>query len=151
MRGTLSGLDVRRPIWRQPSLALVFVLMLAFVVGICAAGAASNLRVASLKIAVPASMARGSAVILKASGFSGQYNEVAFSSVQSSGAGCAAPGMNTIEMKPVTREHAFSVKLSNVFGAPGRLTLCVYLFTSGPNANDTKGHYIVRSAPLKVS
>jgi hypothetical protein len=31
------------------------------------------------------------------------------------------------------------------------LTVCVYLFNSGSGANQTKGHYIVRSQSVKVS
>jgi hypothetical protein len=54
-------------------------------------------------------------------------------------------------MQPVAKEHAFNVKFTNIVGAPGTLTLCVYLYTGGAHANDSKGHFIAKSERLKVS
>jgi hypothetical protein len=127
------------------------MLVLVSIAGVCGAGAASRPRAASLKVDMPASMARGSVLALTASGYSGQYDAVSFASLRGAGSTCSAPDVDTIGIQAVAKKHAFEVKFTNIFGAPGPLTVCVYLFTSGPHANDTKGHYIVKSEDLKVS
>ena len=96
-------------------------------------------------------MARGSVLTVTARGYSGRYNAVSWSSEHGGNSACAGPTASTISMQAVPRGHAFAVKLTNVVGAPGTLTVCVYLFASGPNANDTKGHYLVKSARVKVA
>jgi hypothetical protein len=125
--------------------------MVALLAGVGPAGAGTNARAASLKVTVPASMARGSVLTVTARGYSGAYNAISWSSEHGAKAACAGPTASTITMQAVPKGHPFSVKLTNIVGAPGTLTVCVYLFASGPNANDTKGHYLVRSAPVKVS
>jgi hypothetical protein len=144
-------MDVRPPTSHQRVIVWAFAMTLALVVGVCAAGAASRSRAASLKVSMPASMARGSVLALTASGYSGKYDEVAFSAVRGAGARCSAPAADTIEMQAVAMQHAYKVKFTNIFGAPRPLTICVYLFTAGPHANTTKGHYIAVGKPLKVA
>jgi hypothetical protein len=128
-----------------------FALIFALVAEASVADARMNTRAASLEVSAPASMARGSVLAVKAKGYSGQYNTVSWSSVHGSSSPCAPPNVDTITMQTVPRNHAFDVNLTNVVGAPGTLTVCVYLFTSGPHANDAKGHYVVKSKPVKVS
>ena len=141
---------MQTPIWRQCLPVSAVVLLLASVAGVSEAGAVSNARAASLKISAPASMARGSVLTVTASGNAGRYNAVSWSS-QKGSAACATPNSDTIGTQPVPKGHTFDVKLTNVVGAPGPLTVCVYLFTSGPGANQTKGHYIVESQHVKVA
>lgn len=129
--------------------ALVAALALVAEVGL--AGARVNTRAPSLKVSVPASMARGAVLTVKATGYSGPYNTVSWSSTHGSSAACGPPYADTISMQAVPRHHAFSVKLTNVVGAPGAMTVCVYLFTGGTHANYTKGHYIVKRDHVKVS
>jgi hypothetical protein len=124
--------------------------MLALVAGPGRAGAVGNPRAASLKISAPGSMARGSVLTVTASGFAGRYDAVSWSSRKGSAA-CATPTADTITTQPVPKAHAFDVKLTNIIGAPGTLTVCVYLFTSGPAANQAKGHYLVKSKRVKVA
>jgi hypothetical protein len=126
------------------------LVMLALLAGVGTAGARSDARAASLRVTVPASMARGSVLTVTARGYSGRYNAVSWSSEHGTSA-CAGPNASTITMQAVPRNHAFGVKLTNIVGVPGTLTVCVYLFASGPHANDTKGHYLVKSARVKVS
>ena len=126
------------------------VLLLASVVGVSQAWAASNGRATSLKISAPASIAGGSVLTVTASGYAGRYNAVSWSSQKGGSAACATPSSDTISTQAVPKGHTFDVKLTNVVGAPGPLTVCVYLFTSGPGANQTKGHYIVKSQRVKV-
>jgi hypothetical protein len=125
--------------------------MLAVFAGVDSARATSNARAASLRVSVPASMARGSVLTVAASGYSGKYDAVSWSAAHGGTASCAGPTASMISMQAVPKNHAFAVKLTNIVGAPGTLTVCVYLFTSGPYANDTKGHYLVKSARVKVS
>jgi hypothetical protein len=125
------------------------VLLVASIAGVSRAGAVSNARAASLKISAPASMAGGSVLTVTASGYSGPYNEVSWSS-QKGSASCGTPSSDTISTRAVPKGHAFDVKLTNVVGAPGPLTVCVYLFTSGSAASQTKGRYIVKSQRVKV-
>jgi hypothetical protein len=139
------------PLSRQRILLWALILALALFAGVGSAGAKSDPHAASLKASVPASMARGSVLIVTASGYSGRYDAVSWNSVQGGSSACAGPNVSTISMQAVSRGHTFRVKLTNVVGAPGTLTVCVYLFTSGPHANDTKGHYIVKSGRVKVS
>jgi hypothetical protein len=127
------------------------VLMLALVAGVSPAGARSNARAASLKVSMPASIAMGSVLTVTARGYSGKYDAVSWSSMYEGGSACSAPGINAITTQAVSRGHAFNLRLTNVFGPSGSLTVCVYLFTSGANANDTKGHYIARGTRVKVS
>jgi len=96
-------------------------------------------------------MARGSVLTVTAHGFSGRYNEVSWSSEHGGSVACAGPNADTITMQTVARGHAFAVKLTNIVAEPGPLTVCVYLFAFGPNANVTKGHYLVKSAHVRVS
>ena len=138
-------------LWRQRILLSALVLMLALLAGVGSAEARSNARAASLKITVPASMARGSVLTVTARGYSGRYNAVSWSSGHGGSSACAGPNAGTISMQAVPKGHAFRVKLTNIVGAPGTLTVCVYLFGSGPHANDTKGHYLVKSARVNVS
>ncbi len=149
--GATSGVILKPTLSRRRLLLCVLVLMLALLAGIGSAAARSNARGASLKVAVPASMARGSVLAVTASGFSGQYNAVSWSSAHGAKSPCAGPTTNTISTQAVRKSHVFAVKLTNIVGAPGTLTVCVYLYASGPHANDTKGHYLVKSAPVKVS
>ena len=137
------------PIWRQRIAFSALALFLASVAGVSHAGAGSNGRAASLKISAPASMARGSVLTVTASGYAGRYNAVSWSS-QKGSAACATPTTGTITTQAVPKGHIFHVKLTNVVGAPGPLTVCVYLFTSGPGASQTKGHYIVKSQRVKI-
>jgi len=142
---------VQTPIWRQRVPVSSLVLLLSSLAGVSQAGAVSNGRAASLKISAPASMARGSVLTVTASGYAGRYNAVSWSSQKGSSAACATPTSDTISTQAVPKGHTFDVKLTNVVGAPGPLTVCVYLFTSGPGANQTKGHYIVKSQRVKVA
>ena len=125
--------------------------MLALFVEASLAGAKSNTRAGSLKVTMPASMKRGSVLTVKATGYSGPYNTISWSSVHGGASACPPPNSNTITMQTVPRNHTFSVKLTNIFGAPGAMTVCVYLFTSGPKANYSKGHYIVKTNRVTVS
>ena len=140
-----------RPVWRRRFLLQMLAAVLAVVVGAGAADASVDSRAASLKISAPASMARGSVLTVKATGYSGPYNTVSWSSVHGASSPCQPPNADTITMHGVASRHTFNVRLTNIFGAPGTMTVCVYLFTSGPRANYTKGHYIVRSARVRVS
>ena len=135
----------------QRLVVCIVVGMLALFGEASLAGAKGNTRVASLKVSVPVSMARGSVLTVKATGYSGRYNTVSWSSVRGGGSACPPPNSNTITMKTVPRNHTFNVKLTNIFGAPGAMTVCVYLFTSGPHANYSKGHYIVKRNRVAVS
>lgn len=139
------------PIWSYRILAWALVLALAPVAGDSVAEARNNPPAASLKVSMPASMTRGSSLIVKASGYSGQYDAVSMSSLEGASSVCDAPDINTIGMVNIAKDHSFDVKISNIFGAPGTLTVCVYLFTSGTHANDTHGHYIAKSEHLRVS
>jgi hypothetical protein len=138
---------VTRPIRRQRILLWGLVFVSALVAGVGVAGARGS-RAASLKVSIPASMARGSVLTVRASGYSGSYNTVSWSSTHSA---CAPPNADTITMQTVPRDHTFNVKLTNIFGAPGTMTVCVYLFTGGSHANVSKGHYLVKSRRVKVS
>jgi hypothetical protein len=142
---------VQTPISRQRIPFAALALLLAFVAGVSRAGAVSNGRAASLKISAPASMARGSVLTVTANGYAGRYDAVSWSSQKGGSAACATPNSDTISTQAVPRSHTFDVKLTNVVGAPGPLTVCVYLFTSGPGANQTKGHYIVKRQRVKVA
>jgi hypothetical protein len=124
---------------------------LALVVGVSAAGAASSMQAASLKIAAPASMKRGSVLALTATGYSGSYDDVSFAAVKGTGSRCEGPGADAIGIQAVAKKHAFHVKFTNIFGAPGTLTLCVYLYTGGANGIGTKGRSILKTAHVKVS
>lgn len=126
--------------------------MLALFAGVSLAGAKSNPRAASLEASMPASIAKGSVLTVTARCYSGQYNAVSWSSEQGGSSACEGPTASIITMQAVPRGHTFKVKLTNVVGgAPETLTVCVYLFSSGPHANDTKGHYIVKNKRVKVS
>ena len=138
------------PIWRQCILLSALVLLVAFVAGVSRAGAVSNGRAASMKISLPTSMQGGSVLAVTARGYAGPYNTVSWSS-QEGKAACGTPTSDTITTQAVRKSHAFDVKLTNVVGAPGTMTVCVYLFTNGPGANQSKGHYIVKSGRVKVS
>jgi hypothetical protein len=135
---------------RQCVLVSALVLLLAFVAGASRAGAATAGRAASLKISAPASMPRGSVLTVTASGYSGLYNVVSWST-QKGSAACGTPTSETISTQAVPKGHKFDVKLTNIVGAPGPLTVCVYLFAGGPGANQTKGHYLVKSQHVKVA
>jgi len=148
--GSTSG-TVLIPLSRQRIFLWALLSALALFVGVGQAGAKSNPRAASLKASVPASMARGSVLTVIASGYSGRYDAVSWSSEQGASSGCGGPNSSTISMVAVPRGHTFKVKLTNIVGAPGTLTVCVYLFNSGAHANDTKGHYLVTSRRVKVS
>jgi hypothetical protein len=138
-----------KPPYRQQRILLVLTLVLF--TGVGSAGATGNRQVASLKVSVPASMARGSVLKVTARGYSGRFDAVSWSSVKGGSSVCASPNTSAISIQAVPRNRKFNVKFTNIFGAPGTLTVCVYLFTSGPHANDTKGHYIVKSKRVKVS
>jgi hypothetical protein len=142
---------VQPPIWRQGVLVSALVLLVALVAGAGRAEAASNRHAASLKISVPKSMQGGSVLAVTASGYSGRYNAVSWSS-QEGRAACGPPGSAAITTQAVSKSHTFDVKLTNVVGATGTMTVCVFLFSSGPGAaNQAKGHYIVKSGRVKVS
>src|SRR5262249_10724834 len=145
-----GGTEVQTPIWHQRIAVSALVLLLASIAGGSRAAAVTIGRAASLKITAPASMARGSVLTVTASGNAGRYDAVSWSSEKGSGA-CATPSSDTITTQAVPKGHAFDVKLTNVVGAPGPLTVCVYLFTSGPGANQSKRHYIVKSRRVKVA
>jgi hypothetical protein len=138
------------PVSRRHIVSWAIVLMLTLFAGVSVAGARGTTPAASLQVTVPASMASGSVLTVRARGYSGKYNAVSWSSVQRGGSACAAPTAGTIGMQAVARRHTFNVKFTNIFGAPGTMTVCVYLFTSGAHAN-TKGHYLVKSKRVKVS
>jgi hypothetical protein len=148
--GATKGTEVQTPIWRQRIVVSALVLLLAASSGVSRAGAVSNGRAASLKISAPASMARGSVLTVTASGYAGPYNAVSWSS-QKGSAACATPNSDSITTQAVPKGHTFDVKLTNIVGAPGPVTVCVYLFSSGPGANQTKGHYVVKSQRVKVA
>jgi hypothetical protein len=114
-------------------------------------GAASATHAASLKITAPASMKRGSVLALTATGYSGQYDDVSFSAVSGAASRCEGPGADAIGIQAVAKRHAFHVKFTNIFGAPGTLRLCVYLYTGGANGLGTEGHSIPKTAHVKVS
>jgi hypothetical protein len=139
-----------RPLWRQCSVVSSLVLVLALVAGASVAGARGNSRAPSLNIALPASMARGSVLTVKATGYSGPYNTVSWSSPHG-GPACEGPNIDTIGTQAVRKGHTFNVKFTNIFGGPGTLTVCVYLFAGGSHANVTKGHYILKTKRVKVS
>jgi hypothetical protein len=124
------------------------VLLLASAACVSRAGAMGNARAASLKISAPASMARGSVLTVAASGYSGKYNAISWSSPRGS-ATCGAPTSDTITTQAVPKGHTFNVKLTNIEGAPGPLTVCVYLFT--PEGSQAKGHYVVKSRRVTVT
>jgi hypothetical protein len=138
----------------NPSRHRIFLFAPALLLALAAwagpAGARGNAVSASLRITAPASMARGSVLTVTARGFSGRYNAVSWSS-EHGGAACAGPVAGTISTQTVRKEHAFAVKLTNIVGAPGALTVCVYLYANGSHAVVTKGHYLVKSAHVKVS
>jgi hypothetical protein len=96
-------------------------------------------------------MARGSVLTVTASGYTGMYNAVSWSSQKGGSGGCATPNSDTISTQAVPKGHTFDVKLTNVVGAPGPLTVCVYLFTSGPAADRSKGHYLMKSQRVTVA
>jgi hypothetical protein len=129
--------------------ALLVTLVLLGEAGL--AEASGRTRAPSLKVDVPASMARGSVLIVKATGYSGPYNTVSWSSVRGGSSACGPPGPDTITLQAVPMKHTFSVKLTNVFGGPGAMTVCVYLFTGGPHPGYAKGHYIVKRNRVEVS
>jgi hypothetical protein len=141
---------VQPPIRCRRILVSVLVSMLASVVGITGAGAVGNPRAGSLKISTPGTMARGSVLTVTASGFAGPYDTVSWSSEKGSVA-CATPSAGAITMQAVPRAHRFDVKLTNVIGSPGTLTVCVYLYSSGSAGSQSKGHYIVKSKRVKVA
>ena len=126
-------------------------LALALIVGLCVAGAATGAPQPSLKVAAPASMKRGSVLALTASGYSGKYDELSFSAVRGAGSRCPGPGSDAIGLQAVAKEHAFHVKFTNIFGGPGPLTLCVYLYTGGAGGIYTKGGDVLKTKQLKVS
>jgi hypothetical protein len=141
---------MRLPVTRR-LIVISHAVALALVVGVGAAGAASSTRAASLKIAAPTSMKRGSVLALTASGYSGQYNDVSFSAAKGAGSRCEGPGADAIGIQTVGRQHAFHVKFTNIFGAPGPLTLCVYLYSGGANGIATNSRSILKTLHLKVS
>ena len=141
---------MRLPVTRR-LIVISHAAALALIVGVCAAGAATGTRAASLKIAAATAMKRGSVLALTASGYSGPYDDVSFGAVKGAGSRCEGPGANAIGIQAVAKQHAFHVKFTNIFGAPGTLTLCVYLYTGAANGVGFKSNSILRTAHLKVS
>jgi hypothetical protein len=128
----------------------VVTLIVALLAGVGLASASTKTHAASLKISVPATMKRGSVLKVTASGYSGKYNAVSWGARYQPGS-CEGPVSGTIGTQAVHKGHTFSVDFTNIQGAPGTLMVCVYLYSSAPNANDAKGHYLVKSARVKVS
>jgi len=127
--------------------AWALVLVLIALVGANVAVAATKGRAASIHVTAPGSITRGGAATITVTGYSGPYNEVAVSLPVAGKVVCKSPGSDSLGMQAVTKNKTFKVNVSNVYGAPGTLTACAYLYTAG----STNGKYIAKSAHLKVS